>query len=79
MPYPDKAAVDMSLDNVGVELRRCRKSWSRGDHGRRRNLQGKSKSELEVLQQDPPTLSQYSTSIEMEHSNGILAEFRDNA
>ena len=45
-----------SVNFVGAEFRRCRSCWSRDDRGHRRDLQGKSKSELGVLRQDPPML-----------------------
>ena len=41
---------------VGAKFRLRRRSWSRGSRGRRRDLQGKSKSEVGLLRQDPPML-----------------------
>ena len=49
-------APSSSVSSIGAEFHRCRRSWSRGDHDRRRDLQGKSKLELGVLQQDPAML-----------------------
>ena len=37
-----------SVNSVGAEFYRRRRSWSRGDCGRRRDLQEKSKPELGV-------------------------------
>ena len=37
------------LGHVGAKIRLRQRSWSRGSRGRRRDLQGKSKSEVGLL------------------------------
>ena len=58
----------IGYEPVGAEFCRRRRSWSRGDHVRHRDLQGKSKPELGVLQQDPPMLK----SVLCFNRNGVL-------
>ena len=57
-----------SANPVGAKIRWRRRSWSRGSRGRRRNLQRKSKPEVGVLRQDPPTLK----SVLYLNKNGVL-------
>ena len=49
-------APSSSANSVGAEFRRSQRSWSWDDRDRRWDLQRKSKPELGVLRQDPPTL-----------------------
>ena len=57
-----------SANPVGAKIYRRQRSWSRGSHGRRRDLQRKSKPELGVLRQDPPMLK----SVLCLNKNGVL-------
>ena len=57
-----------STNSVGAKICLHRRSWSRGSHGRRRDLQRKSKPELGVLRQDPSTLK----SVLCLNKNGVL-------
>ena len=54
--------------SVGAKICLHQRSWSRGSRGRRRDLQGKSKSEVGLLRQDPPTLK----SVLCLNKNGVL-------
>ena len=60
--------VMIMMNSVGAKFCRRQRSWSRGDRGRRKDLQGKSKLELGVLWQDPPTLK----SVLCFNRNGVL-------
>ena len=57
-----------SANPVGAKIRLHRRSWSRGSRGRHRDLQGKSKPEVGLLRQDPPTLK----SVLCLNKNGVL-------
>ena len=57
-----------SANPVGAKICLCQRSWSRGSRGRRRNLQRKSKPEVGLLRQDPPTLK----SVLYLNKNGVL-------
>ena len=57
-----------SANPVGAKIRLRRRSWSRGSRGRYRDLQKKSKPELGLLRQDPPTLK----SVLCLNKNGVL-------
>ena len=57
-----------SANPVGAEIRLRRRSWSWGSRGRRRDLQRKSKPEVGLLRQDPPTLK----SVLCLNKNGVL-------
>ena len=59
-----------ALASVGVKIRLRRRSWSRGSRGRRRDLQRKSKPEVGLLRQDPPTLK----SVLCLNKNGVLEQ-----
>ena len=61
-------APSSSVNSVGAEFRRSQRSWSWDDRGRRWDLQRKSKPELGVLRQDPPTLK----SVLCFNRNGVL-------
>ena len=54
-----------SANPVGAKIRLRRRSWS---HGRRQDLQKKSKPEVGLLRQDPPTLK----SVLYLNGNGVL-------
>ena len=58
-------APSSSVNPVGAKIRLRRRSWS---HGRRRDLQKKSKPEVGLLQQDPPMLK----SVLCLNKNGVL-------
>ena len=53
---------------VGAKICLRRRSWSRGSRGHCRDLQGKSKPEVGLLRQDPPTLK----SVLCLNKNGVL-------
>ena len=57
-----------SASPVGAKIRLHRRSWSRGSRGRHRDLQKKSRTEVGLLQQDPPTLK----SVLCLNKNGVL-------
>ena len=59
-----------SANSVGAKFHQSWRSWSRDDRSRRWDLQGKSKPEVEVLRQDPPTLK----SVLYFNRNGVLEE-----
>ena len=59
-----------SINFVGAKIYRCWRSWSWDDHGRRWDLQRKSKPELGVLWQDPPMLK----SVLCFNRNGVLKQ-----
>ena len=63
-----KARSSSSANPVGTKIHLHRRSWSRGSHGRRRDLQRKSKPEVGLLRQDPPTLK----SVLCLNKNGVL-------
>ena len=54
---------------VGAKICLRRRSWSRGSHGRHRDLQRKSKPEVGLLRQDPPMLK----SVLCLNKNGVVA------
>ena len=60
--------LPLAPNPVGAKIRLRRRSWSRGSRGRRRDLQGKSKPEVGLLRQDPPTLK----SVLYLNKNGVL-------
>ena len=57
-----------SANLVGAKIRLHRRSWSRGSHDRRRDLQKKSKPEVGLLRQDPLMLK----SVLCLNKNGVL-------
>ena len=69
LPYNSYRWVIIALI-VGVGAKIClrRRSWSRESRGRRRDLQRKSKPEVGLLWQDPPTLK----SVLCLNKNGVL-------
>ena len=55
---------------VGAKILLRRRSWSRGSRGRHQDLQKKSKPEVGLLWQDPPTLK----SVLCLNKNGVLEQ-----